>query len=150
TQGLFTCFDKDGRILWEHSLAEEYGRISGYGGRVTSPFVDGDLVIIGMLNANWGDQGIGRTRFAAFNKRTGAVVWWGGSTLPPKDTYFSVPVAAEIGGQRLLISGGGDGAVHAFKIRTGERVWSYVFSSGAVNCSPVIDGNLIYIGHGED
>jgi outer membrane protein assembly factor BamB len=150
TQGLFTCFDKDGKILWEHSLAEEYGRISGYGGRVTSPVVDGDLVIIGMLNASWGDQAIGRTRFAAFNKRTGAVVWWGASPLPPKDTYFSVPVVCVIGGERLLISGGGDGAVHAFKVNTGERVWSYVFSSGAVNCSPVVEGNLIYIGHGED
>ena len=36
TQGLLTCFDKDGKILWEHSLTEEYGRVSGYGGRVTN------------------------------------------------------------------------------------------------------------------
>jgi outer membrane protein assembly factor BamB len=150
TQGLFTCFDKDGKIVWEHSLTEEYGRISGYGGRVTSAVVDGDLVIISMLNASWGDQALGRTRFVAFNKRTGAVVWWGASTLAPKDTFFSVPVVAEIGGQRLVIGGGGDGAVHAFNANTGEHVWAYVFSSGAVNCSPVVEGDLVYIGHGED
>jgi outer membrane protein assembly factor BamB len=150
TQGLLTCFDKDGKIVWEHSLTEEYGRVSGYGGRVTSAFVDGDLLILSMLNASWGDQAIGRTRFVAFNKKTGSVVWWGASTLAPKDTFFSVPVAAEVGGQRIVVGGGGDGAVHAFKVRTGERLWSYVFSSGAVNCSPVIEGNLIYIGHGED
>jgi outer membrane protein assembly factor BamB len=150
TQGLLTCFDKDGKILWEHSLTEEYGRVSGYGGRVASAVVDGDLLIADMLNSSWGDQAIGRTRFVAFNKRTGAVVWWASGGLPPKDTFYSVPVVAEVGGERIVIGGGGDGAVHAFKVRTGEKVWSYVFSSGAVNCSPVVEGNLIYIGHGED
>jgi outer membrane protein assembly factor BamB len=150
TQGLLTCFSKDGKIVWEHSLTEEYGRVSGYGGRVTSAFVDGDLLIISMLNASWGDQAIGRTRFVAFDKKTGSVVWWASGGLQPKDTYYSVPVAGEIGGQRIVVGGGGDGAVHAFKVRTGEKLWSYVFGSGAVNCSPVIEGNLIYIGHGED
>src|SRR4051794_9222260 len=34
-QGLLTCFDgKEGKILWQRSLMEEYGRISGYGGRL--------------------------------------------------------------------------------------------------------------------
>jgi outer membrane protein assembly factor BamB len=150
TQGLLFCFDKDGKIFWQHSLTEEYGRISGYGGRVTSPIIDGDLLILSMLNASWGEQAIGGCRFVAFDKRTGQVVWWASTGLQPKDTYYSVPVVAEIGGQRLLISGGGDGGVHAFKVRTGEHVWSYVFGTGAVNCSPVVDGNLVYIGHGED
>lgn len=150
TQGLFFCFDKDGKVLWKHSLTEEYGRISGYGGRVTSPTVDGDLVIVGMLNASWGDQGRGGNRWLAMNKNTGKPVWWSSSPNPPKDTYYSVPVVAVIGGQRLLISGGADGAVHAMKVRTGERVWSYTFGSGAVNCSPVVHGNYVYIGHGEE
>lgn len=35
TQGLLFCFDKDGKVLWSKSLTEEYGRITGYGGRVT-------------------------------------------------------------------------------------------------------------------
>src|SRR6516162_9948337 len=58
TQGMLTCFDRDGKILWEHSLTEEFGRISGYGGRLAGPAVDGDLVYISMLNASWGDQAI--------------------------------------------------------------------------------------------
>ncbi len=103
TQGLLFCFNRDGKIVWQHSLTEEYGRISGYGGRVVSPIVDGDLVIVGMVNASWGDQGSGRTRFAAFDKRTGKVVWWASTGLPVKDTYYSTPVVAVIGGQRLLI-----------------------------------------------
>jgi outer membrane protein assembly factor BamB len=150
TQGLLFCFNKDGKVLWEHSMTEEYGRISGYGGRVTSPVVDGDLVILGMLNANWGYQGMGRTRFVAFDKKTGKVIWWASGGFPPKDTFYSTPTVANIAGQRLIISGGGDGCVHAFKVRTGEKVWSYQFGPSAVNCAPVVDGDKIYIGQGED
>src|SRR5262249_41432634 len=144
------CFDKDGKVLWSHSLTEEYGRISGYGGRVTSPIVYGPLMIIGMMNASWGEDARGGTRFVAFDKKTGAVVWWAEAGFPPKDTYYSTPVVAPINGELLVISGGGDGGLHAFKFNTGEKVWSYIFGGGAVNCSPVVDGNLVYIGHGDE
>jgi outer membrane protein assembly factor BamB len=150
TSGLFFCFDPDGHILWSHSLTEEYGRISGYGGRVTSPIVDGDLVIIGMMNASWGDQARGGTRFLAMDKRTGDPVWWTSTGGPPKDTYYSVPAVGVINGERILISGSGDGGVYAFRVRTGEKVWGYVLGSGAINCSPVVAGDYVYIGHGEE
>lgn len=149
-QGLFFCFDKDGKVLWSRSLTEEYGRISGYGGRVVSPVVDGDLVILGLVNASWGEQARGGSRFVAFDKKNGNVVWWGDTGGRVKDTYYSTPIIAVIGGQRLLITGGADGGVHAFKVRTGEKVWSYFFGSGAVNCSPVVDGSLVFIGHGDE
>jgi outer membrane protein assembly factor BamB len=150
TQGLFFCFDKDGKILWQRSLTEEYGRISGYGGRVTSPIVDGDLVIIGMMNASWGEQARGGNRFLAMDKRTGTPVWWTTTGAQPKDTYYSVPVIAVINGERLLMTGSADGGVYAFKVRTGEKVWGYTFGAGAVNCSPVVDGTRVFIGHGEE
>src|SRR6266851_226738 len=149
-QGLLFCFSKDGKVLWSHSLTEEYGRISGYGGRLVSPVVDGELVILGLNNASWGEQARGGTRFVAFDKRTGDPVWWSSTGAQVKDSYYSTPVVAVIAGQRLLISGGGDGGVHAFKARTGQKVWSYFFGSGAVNCSPVVDGNRIYIAHGDE
>jgi outer membrane protein assembly factor BamB len=149
TQGLLFCFSRDGKVVWSRSLTEEFGRISGYGGRVTSPIVDGDLLLLGMLNSSWGYNAVGRNRFMALDKRTGQVVWETSTGLQPKNTYYSVPVVAVIGGQRLLISGGGDGGVHAFKVRTGEKVWSYIIGNADVNCSPVVDGDLIYIGHGE-
>src|SRR5262249_6024679 len=107
TQGLFMCFDKAGKIVWSHSLTEEYGRVSGYGGRNSSPVVDGDLVIIGMLNASWGDQAGPGNRWLAVEKKTGMPVWWSASPNRPKDTYSSVPVVAVINGERLLITGRG-------------------------------------------
>jgi outer membrane protein assembly factor BamB len=149
TQGFLFCFDKDGKVLWQHSLTEEYGRISGYGGRLASPVVDGDLLIISMLNASWGDQARGGTRFVAFDKKTGAVVWWSSTGIQPKDSYSSIPVVADINGERLVIGGGGDGGIHAFQARTGKKVWSSFFAEGAVNLSPIVDGSRVYIGHGE-
>ena len=95
TQGMLFCFDKDGKVLWSHSMTEEYGRISGYGGRVTSPVLDGDLLILGMVNASWGDQARGGNRFVAFDKRTGKVVWWASTGLQPRNTYYSTPVVAD-------------------------------------------------------
>src|SRR5262249_13050954 len=65
-------------------------------------------------------------------------------------TYASSPVVGVINGQRLLISGGGDGAVHAFKVRTGEKVWSYLMSSGGINPNPLVDGNYVYASHGDE
>jgi outer membrane protein assembly factor BamB len=150
TQGFLMCFSKEGKILWQHSLTEEFGRVSGYGGRLVSPAVDGDLVIVSMLNASWGELTVGGTRLVAFDKRTGAVVWWGTSGYRPVDTYYSAPTVAVINGERLVLSGGGDGGIHAFKVRTGEKVWSYIFGGGAVNVTPVVEGNYVYIGHGEE
>jgi outer membrane protein assembly factor BamB len=148
-QGLFFCFDKDGKVLWSRSLTEEYGRITGYGGRVNSPIVDGDLVIIGMINASYGDQARGGNRYLAFDKKTGVPVWWS-ETLGVKGTYYSIPVVAVINGQRLMITGGSDGALHAFKVRTGEHVWSHPLGARAMNAGPVVDGNFVYASHGEE
>ncbi len=149
TQGFLMCFDKDGKILWQHSLTEEYGRISGYGGRIMSPIVFEDLLIMPMINANWGEQTVGGTRLVAFNKRTGEVVWWGWTGHRVMDTNACVPVVAKIAGQWLVITGGGDGGLHAFRAHTGEKVWSYIFAAGAVNASPVVEGDRVYAGHGE-
>ncbi len=151
TQGLFMCLDgKDGKVVWQHSMGEEFGRVSGYGGRVTSPIVDEDLAILGMVNSSWGGQAKGANRYYAFDKRTGKVMWVS-EAAGPKGTYYSVPVIATINTQRLLICGASDGSVFAIQARTGVLVWRYTkFSISSINSSPVVDGNLVYIGHGEE
>jgi outer membrane protein assembly factor BamB len=150
TAGNLICLDKAGKLVWERQLTEEFGRVSGYGGRIIAPTFDSGLVIVGMLNSSWGDHARGANRFVAFDGMNGHVVWIGESAFPLKVTYQSNPTVAVIGGQRLLITGGSDGAIHAFKVRTGERVWSYLFSKGSINPSPVVDGNLVYCAHGEE
>src|SRR5207244_2177773 len=108
---------------------------------------------------SWGDQARGSGRFVAFDGKTGDVAWWSspGDDLVKTDpsyrlrgTYYSNPVVAVVNGQRLLVTGGADGYAHAMKGRTGERVWSHKFSAGVVNPSPVVEGNLVYLSHGEE
>lgn len=152
TSGMLYCYDKKGKVIWGRSMTEEFGRVSGYGGRVTSPIIDEDKLILGMVCASWGELTVGQTRLVAFDKKTGQVIWWGSGMYRVKDTYYSTPTVAVINGVRTILTGGGDGCIHAFKVRTGEKLWSYLFEDGggAVNCSPVVQGNKIWIGHGEE
>jgi outer membrane protein assembly factor BamB len=153
TQGLLMCLDgmaDKATVVWQRSLSEEYGRITGYGGRVTSPVLFEDIVAIGMFHSSWGDYTKLANRFVAFDKKTGEVRWWSDPAGQVKDTYFSVPVTAKINGVDLIISGAADGSVVAMKARTGELVWRYPFASSAVNCAPVVSGSLVYIAHGEE
>ncbi len=151
TAGALVCFDTAGKVIWQRQLTEEFGRFTGYGGRIVSPVFDSGLVIVALVNSSWGDQARGANRFLAFDGATGQVVWISEppTTMSPL-TYQSTPVVTVIGGQRLLIAGGADGALHALKVRTGEQVWFYPFANGAVNPAPVVDGNLVYGAHGEE
>ncbi len=150
TSGDLLCLDKGGKLIWSRQLTEEFGRVTGYGGRIVSPIFDSGLVIVGMLNGSWGDQARGLNRYVALDGKTGEVVWW--TTVNPdthSGTYYSSPVIAVINGQRLLITGGADGALHAMKVRSGELVWSYPFAKGIINAAPVVSGNLVFCTHGE-
>ncbi len=150
TGGYLLCLDKTGKLVWQHNLTEEYGRASGYGGRIPSPIFDSGLVIVGMVSSSWGDFSRGTNRYVAFDGKTGEVVWWHDAGFPSKETYCSHPVIGVINGQRLLITGGADGYLHAIKVRTGERVWTYQICGGAVNGAPIIDGNYVYAAHGDE
>ena len=148
--GLFLCFDRDGKVVWSRSLTEEFGRISGYGGRVHTPLVDEDLVIISYLSSNWGNHTPGRHRYFAFDKRSGEVVWIATPGGRPLDTTYSVPVVATINGGRLLIGGNADGSIYAMKIRTGETVWGFKLSRRGINSSVVVAGDKVYAAHSEE
>ena len=149
--GLFLCFDRDGKVVWSRSLTEEFGRISGYGGRVHTPVVDEDLVIISYLSSNWGSHTPpGRHRYFAFDKRSGELVWITTPGGRPLDTTYSVPVVATINGVRLLIGGNADGSIYAMKIRTGETVWGFKLSRRGINSSVVVAGDKVYAAHSEE
>jgi outer membrane protein assembly factor BamB len=151
TQGFLMCLEGDtGKVVWQRSLTEEFGRVTGYGGRSTSPTVDGDLVIIGIINSSWGDQGRGGNRYAAFDKNTGEVVWWSEPANGMKGTYYSNPIVKTINGQRLLITGLADGELVAMQVHTGLKAWGYQFGANVINASPVMEGSLVYCTHGEE
>ena len=148
--GVFACFDKDGKVVWLHSLTEEYGRFTGYGGRTVTPVVDRDFVILSFLNTSWGSHAAMRHRYFAFDKKTGEVVWTVTPGGPPKDTTYPVSVVAEINGRRLLIDGNSDGHVYAMDVQTGEKVWGFQVSQGPLNASVVVDGTRVYASHNRE
>lgn len=149
-QGLLICYDPNGKLLWERSLTEEFGRISGYGGRTHTPVIDEDRVIISFLNSSWGPQGRGLHRYLALDKRTGAVIWWSEPGGAPEDTTYSCPAVAVVDGVRLLIAGNADGAVYAMKARTGEPVWKFDLSKRGLNTSVVVRDHFVWISHSEE
>jgi len=144
------ALSKDGKLLWERSIGEEFAAFTTHGGRTMSPIIDGDLVIVSAAISSWGAQANRAHRFVALDKRTGDIVWVATPGGRPYDTAYAAPTIATINGLRLLIAGTGDGAVHALKPQTGEKVWSYVAAKRAINTGVVVKGNNVIISHGDE
>jgi outer membrane protein assembly factor BamB len=144
------ALSKDGKLLWDRSVGEEFSAFTTHGGRTTSPLVDGDLVIVSAAISSWGAGSPRQHRFVALDKQTGAIVWIASPGGRPYDTNYSAPMIATINGTRLLISGSGDGAVYAMKAQTGEKVWGFVAAKRAVNTGSVVSGSTVIVSHGDE
>lgn len=140
----------DGKVLWDRSLPEEYGAVTTHGGRTTSPIIEGDKVILNALVLAWGDLSRTGNRYFAFDKRTGQTVWVASPQARHYDTNYSTPIVADLAGGRSLIVGGTDGAYHAIRVNTGEKVWSVDVSKRAILNSALFRSGIAYITHGEE
>jgi len=147
---LVVALSKDGKLLWERSVGEEFAAFTTHGGRTMSPIIDGDLVIVSAAISSWGTQANRAHRFIALDKRTGDIVWVATPGGRPYDTAYALPTIATINGLRLLIAGTGDGAIHAMKPQTGERVWSFVAAKRAINTGVVVKGTSVIVSHGDE
>jgi outer membrane protein assembly factor BamB len=149
--GVLLCLDRDGKTVWSRSLKEEYGRYEGYGGRTASPLIDEDRVVVSMISSSWGPLGPPRHRYYAFDKKTGDPIW---ISTPSQEVYDlntqSSPVVAVIGGQRLILAGAADGRLYALQARTGKKVWEFWLSKNALNVTPVVEGDIVYMAHSEE
>lgn len=149
--GLFQCIDGDtGETKWQHSMHEEYGLLSTYGGRTNFPIVHENNVIISAVVIGWGEMAKPAHRFIAFDKRNGQPVWFNGTRLLPYDTTYSGPVLTTLNGEAAMVFASGDGGVHAFQPRTGQNMWTYNVSSRGINTTPLVVDNRVYCGHGEE
>jgi outer membrane protein assembly factor BamB len=138
TQGILAAFTADGKLLWKHSLMEEYGRLTFPNSRTASPAIDGDLVITRGITANWGKDGPASDRFYAFDKQTGDLVWSSTPGDRPKDNSFSQPVFGWLGGKRVLYSATGDGAVVCVNVFTGEPIWRVPLTKAGINSAVLV------------
>jgi outer membrane protein assembly factor BamB len=148
--GTLLGLTRDGKVLWQRSLGEDFGLLTTHGGRTVSPIIDGDLVIISGVTFMWGQHGRGAHRFMAFDKRTGETMYISAPGGRPYDTTYAPPIIAEVNGTRLLIQGASDGVVHAIKPQTGEPVWKYEISKRGLNTGVVVLGTTAILTHSEE
>ena len=140
----------DGKLLWERSFGEEFAAFTTHGGRTMSPVIDGELVIVSAAVSNWGSAAGRAHRFIGLNKKTGDVIYVANPGGRPYDTAYAPPLIATVNGMRLLIAGLGDGAVHAIKAQTGEKVWSFPAAKRAINTGVAASGNTVFLSHGDE
>jgi outer membrane protein assembly factor BamB len=141
TQGIFAGFTADGKPLWEHSLMEEYGRLTFPNGRTASPVVDQDFVITRGITANWGGQGPAADRFYAFDKQTGEAVWSSTPGGRPKDNSYSHPVLGWLDGRRVFYAATGDGSVVCVNARNGNPIFQIPIFKAGINSSLLLHSN---------
>ncbi|MCA9243786.1 MAG: PQQ-binding-like beta-propeller repeat protein [Phycisphaerales bacterium] len=150
TGGDLLCLGRDGKLLWDRPLEEGLGRISGYGGRLITPLIYDDVVILSFLNSSWGAQGKGAHRYFAFDKRTGETVWWSAPGGAPLDTTYASPAVSIIGGRPVFVTPDADGSIYGLDVRNGEKLWGARLSKRGLNVSAVIEGNYAFVGHSEE
>ncbi|MEM7386197.1 MAG: PQQ-binding-like beta-propeller repeat protein, partial [Verrucomicrobiota bacterium] len=148
--GLFSCYDKDGKLLWRHSMMEQFGRLTFPNGRTGAPMIEGNLVIVRGITSFWGSQGPARDRFYAFDKKTGEPVWASTPGTAPQDSSYSTPYFETRYGMRVFYSGTGCGNMVAVNALNGKPLWRFRMSKGGVNSAPVIYKDTLISPHGKE
>jgi outer membrane protein assembly factor BamB len=148
--GLLMSFSPAGKLLWERSLAEEFGMWTTHGGRVSSPVIDGNQVIVSGLTFLWGQHAGGAHRYVSFDKSTGQAGWISAPEGRPTDTIYANPFIADVNGVRTMFTGGSDGAMHAIKVNTGEPIWNWKVSQRGLNTAALVIGSDVIVTHSEE
>ncbi len=136
-EGMLHCLDlKDGKMVWEKSLAKDYEPKPGFFGVGTSPLVEGDLLLL-----NVGARGAG---IVAFDKNTGKEVW----KATDDEASYSSPVAATIDGVRHVIFFTRTGLVDLDpkdgKVRSSKR-WRSRMEASVNAAAPLVIGNRVFL-----
>jgi outer membrane protein assembly factor BamB len=109
---LFALNKANGQVVWSHDLIKEYGASGPDRGYACSPLLHNDLLIVSV-------GGPGQT-LAAFNPRTGALVWKAG------DFEFSPasPMIIDVDGQKQLLYFAGN-VVAGLNPASGQTLWTH-------------------------
>jgi outer membrane protein assembly factor BamB len=150
--GVFGCWDLDGKEIFRHSMMEDFGRLTFPNSKVGCVVIEGDLVIVRGITANWGADGPAADRFYGFDKKTGELVWsCTPGTIPPTDSSFSTPYFETRAGQRVFYAATGCGNIVCINARNGKPLWRFKACKVGINASPVVhNGDKIICIHGDE
>jgi outer membrane protein assembly factor BamB len=151
SNGHSVAYSGDGKLLWERSLMEDFGRLTFPNGRTGAPAIYNHLAIFHCVTANWGGEGPAADRFYAFDKLTGELVWSSTPGTTPVDSSFALPVFGKLAGRDVFFSGTGCGHVVCIDANTGKPLWRFRLSQGGVNAQVILlgDDKLIAV-HGQE
>lgn len=127
---------KSGEVVWSKNLPVDYQTKTALWGYAGHPLLDGDQLI-----CIAGGEG---SLVVAFDKDTGEEKW---KNLTSPEQGYSPPTIIEAGGVRQLILVRMD-AVTSVNPATGEEYWSVPYKAdyGSIIMSPVLAGDLLYVG----
>jgi outer membrane protein assembly factor BamB len=145
-EGKLHCLKLEtGQVYWKRDLPAEFKVPHDFFGVASTPLIEGDLLIV-----NVGAPG-GPT-VAAFDKKTGKLVWGAGDQWGPS---YASPVPANVNGRRrIFVFAGGEsnpptGGLLSIDPQNGAVDFSFPWRSKSyesVNAaSPVVVGNQVFI-----
>jgi outer membrane protein assembly factor BamB len=140
--GALACLDVEkGAIVWSINLLKDMGGKKLNWGFAASPLVDGDLV--------YALPGAPGAAVAAFDKKTGKLVWKGGGD---DQAGYATPVPVTVGGQKQIVFFNAFGLI-ATTPDTGKELWRVEWRTGyeCNICTPLLIGkDQIFVSSGED
>jgi len=109
---IFALDKATGKVVWSHDMIKEYGATGPDRGYACSPLLYNGTIIVSV-------GGPGQT-LAAFNERTGALVWKTGDYK----TSPASPMIIDVDGQKQLLYFGGDEVI-GLDPASGRTLWTH-------------------------
>jgi outer membrane protein assembly factor BamB len=109
---IFALNKADGKVAWSHDLMQEYGAPGPDRGYACSPLLYNDTIIVSV-------GGPGQA-LAAFNAKSGALVWKAGDF----DFSPASPIVIDVDGQKQLLYFAGN-VVAGLDPATGKTLWTH-------------------------
>ena len=135
------CVDLSGKLLWQRSLASEYGPFENRFAASSSPLLFGDLLLLQCDH-------YGPSYLLALDKHSGANRWkvdrpeaWLSWSSP--QLFGAPPQGKENNAEPELVVCGSE-KVEAFRPSNGEKLWSLGGMARECIPTPVLGGGLIY------
>lgn len=129
--GTVCCLNEsDGKLVWTKSLIKDFGGVPPQWSYASSPFIDGDKLILITGNKEY--------CACAVNRNTGELIW----KTDIKDlAAYATPLVTTIGGVRQYVLFLTKTTI-GVNPDTGEILWKFAWYSGNM-CQPMIIGNRI-------
>jgi outer membrane protein assembly factor BamB len=136
TYGTLLCLDvKDGTLLWEKHLVQDYDAREPKYGFSASPVIDGKVLLV---NAD--------SKMIELDKTTGDLLWGVDVEVPKRASgSYSTPVVAEVNGRRCALFLDAV-AFQAVEVATGNVLWEYEHGDRPeVTADPIVHQSEIFL-----